>query len=70
MLIGNDWCIGGGEDGIRTHVPSYPDQLISSQRRYSRFGTSPFAGNEDVRLIHFELNERMNNTNSDFKRLL
>lgn len=35
----------GGEDGIRTHVPSYPDQLISSQRRCDRFGTSPVAGN-------------------------
>lgn len=35
----------GGEDGIRTHVPSYPDQLISSQRRYSRFGTSPLIVN-------------------------
>lgn len=31
----------GGEDGIRTHVPGYPDQLISSQRRCDRFGTSP-----------------------------
>jgi hypothetical protein len=31
----------GGEGGIRTHVPSFPDHLISSQRRYDRFGTSP-----------------------------
>ncbi len=32
----------GGEGGIRTHVPGYPDHLISSQRRYGHFGTSPF----------------------------
>src|SRR3954465_98226 len=31
----------GGEGGIRTHVPGYPDHLISSQRRYGHFGTSP-----------------------------
>ncbi len=31
----------GGEGGIRTHVPGDPDHLISSQRRYDRFGTSP-----------------------------
>ena len=31
----------GGEGGIRTHVPVYTDHLISSQRRYDRFGTSP-----------------------------
>ena len=31
----------GGEGGIRTHVPGFPDHLISSQRRYDRFGTSP-----------------------------
>ena len=31
----------GGEGGIRTHVPGEPDHLISSQRRYDRFGTSP-----------------------------
>ena|GEM_PF-6742700 len=43
---GNYWRMIGGEDGIRTHVPSYPDQLISSQRRYNRFGTSPFIGNK------------------------
>lgn len=33
---------GGGEGGIRTHVSGEPDHLISSQRRYDRFGTSPF----------------------------
>ena len=32
---------GGGEGGIRTHVPGLPDHLISSQRRYGHFGTSP-----------------------------
>ena len=37
----------GGEDGIRTHVPGYPDHLISSQRRYDRFGTSPV-----LKMIH------------------
>ena len=31
----------GGEEGIRTLVPGKPDHLISSQRRYDRFGTSP-----------------------------
>lgn len=31
----------GGEGGIRTHVPGFPDHLISSQRRCDRFGTSP-----------------------------
>ena len=31
----------GGEGGIRTRVPGFPDHLISSQRRYNRFGTSP-----------------------------
>ena len=31
----------GGEGGIRTHVPAYADHLISSQRRYDHFGTSP-----------------------------
>ncbi len=31
----------GGEGGIRTRVPGNPDHLISSQRRYDRFGTSP-----------------------------
>ena len=31
----------GGEGGIRTHVPGFPDHLISSQRRYGHFGTSP-----------------------------
>ena len=34
-------CFAGGEGGIRTHVPGKPDHLISSQRRYDRFGTSP-----------------------------
>jgi hypothetical protein len=33
--------VRGGEGGIRTHVPRYRDHLISSQRRYDRFGTSP-----------------------------
>ena len=33
--------IFGGEGGIRTHVPGFPDHLISSQRRCDRFGTSP-----------------------------
>jgi hypothetical protein len=32
---------GGGEGGIRTHVPVLPDHPISSRRRYDRFGTSP-----------------------------
>lgn len=32
----------GGEGGIRTHVPGKPDHLISSQRRYGHFGTSPW----------------------------
>ena len=40
------YWIFGGEDGIRTHVPSYLDHLISSQRRYDRFGTSPWGGND------------------------
>ena len=31
----------GGEGGIRTHVPGNPGHLISSQRRYGHFGTSP-----------------------------
>jgi hypothetical protein len=31
----------GGEGGIRTHVSGLPDHLISSQRRYGHFGTSP-----------------------------
>ena len=31
----------GGEGGIRTHVPVYTDHLISNQRRYDHFGTSP-----------------------------
>ena len=35
-VVGN-----GGEGGIRTRVPGFPDHLISSQRRYDRFGTSP-----------------------------
>src|SRR5258706_11743347 len=34
----------GGEGGIRTHVPGLPDHLISSQRRYGHFGTSPDSG--------------------------
>ena len=34
-------CFAGGEGGIRTHVPGKPDHLISSQRRYDHFGTSP-----------------------------
>jgi hypothetical protein len=33
--------IGGGEGGIRTHVPELPDHPISSRRRYDHFGTSP-----------------------------
>ncbi len=36
--VGED---GGGEGGIRTHVPVLPDHPISSRRRYDRFGTSP-----------------------------
>jgi hypothetical protein len=32
---------GGGEGGIRTHVPELPDHPISSRRRYDHFGTSP-----------------------------
>ena len=38
------WGGGGGKwrrGGIRTRVPGFPDHLISSQRRYDRFGTSP-----------------------------
>ena len=31
----------GGEGGIRTPVPGFPDHPISSRRRYDRFGTSP-----------------------------
>jgi hypothetical protein len=31
----------GGEGGIRTHVQVYTYHLISSQRRYGHFGTSP-----------------------------
>ena len=46
VLLGVNWRIFGGEDGIRTHVPSYLDHLISSQRRYDRFGTSPWGGND------------------------
>ena len=40
---GGRYCFGG-EGGIRTHVPGYPDHLISSQRRCDRFGTSPGKG--------------------------
>lgn len=40
------YWIFGGEDGIRTHVPGKPDHLISSQRRYDRFGTSPVVTSE------------------------
>ena len=36
-LIGDN----GGESGIRTHVLGKPNHLISSQRRYDHFGTSP-----------------------------
>ena len=31
----------GGEEGIRTLVPGFPDHPISSRRRYDHFGTSP-----------------------------
>ena len=31
----------GGEGGIRTLVPGFPDHPISSRRRYGHFGTSP-----------------------------
>lgn len=49
MLIPNPLCslgismIGhfGGEEGIRTLVPGFPDHPISSRRRYDHFGTSP-----------------------------
>jgi hypothetical protein len=41
MLLDELGCLIGGEGGIRTHVPGYPDHLISSQRRYGHFGTSP-----------------------------
>src|SRR4051812_31239127 len=38
----NESCrLRGGEGGIRTHVPGLPGHLISSQRRYGHFGTSP-----------------------------
>jgi hypothetical protein len=33
--------LGGGEGGIRTHVPELPDHPISSRRRCDHFGTSP-----------------------------
>ena len=46
------YWIFGGEDGIRTHVPGYPDQLISSQRRCDRFGTSPFKNIESVLSVY------------------
>ena len=36
-----DARLGGGEGGIRTHVPELPDHPISSRRRYDHFGTSP-----------------------------
>tara|TARA_R110002073_G_scaffold130695_9_gene277384 strand:- start:250 stop:447 length:198 start_codon:yes stop_codon:yes gene_type:complete len=48
----------GGEDGIRTHVPGYPDQLISSQRRYDHFGTSPFVEHDFISFITPVYNER------------
>ena len=33
---------GGGEGGIRTHVPgSSPDKALSRRSRYGHFGTSP-----------------------------
>lgn len=32
----------GGGGGIRTHVGAKAPHLISSQRRYDRFGTPPF----------------------------
>ena len=37
-------CGIGGEGGIRTLVPGFPDHPISSRRRYDRFGTSPSTG--------------------------
>ena len=40
-IIQIDRNVIGGEGGIRTHVPGLPDHLISSQRRYGHFGTSP-----------------------------
>lgn len=53
MLLGNVWKKTGGEDGIRTHVPGYPDHLISSQRRYGHFGTSPVCGEQRVLFYQF-----------------
>lgn len=43
----------GGEGGIRTHVPGNPDHLISSQRRYGHFGTSPVCGEQRVLFYQF-----------------
>jgi hypothetical protein len=42
----------GGEGGIRTHVPGRPDHLISSQRRYDRFGTSPASADSSIGQRH------------------
>jgi hypothetical protein len=42
----------GGEGGIRTHVPGRPDHLISSQRRYDRFGTSPASSDSSIGQRH------------------
>ena len=41
VIPARTYCISGGEGGIRTHVPGFPDHPISSRRRYDRFGTSP-----------------------------
>ena len=44
-LKGRDYGVSGGEEGIRTLVPSFPDHPISNRRRYDRFGTSPQGAN-------------------------
>ena len=45
--------LDGGEGGIRTHVPGNPDHLISSQRRYGHFGTSPACGEQQALFYQF-----------------
>jgi hypothetical protein len=49
---------GGGGGGIRTHVPGYPDHLISSQRRYDRFGTPPADADYSIKMPRIHLTQR------------
>ena len=55
--------LNGGEGGIRTRVPGVPDHLISSQRRYDRFGTSPYLNSSYSFLRHASV-QGMKRTNA------